>query len=104
MQILCASFNYLGTDFIVFDADHPSRLDSERAQLLTRLRTVATTCGFKTDLAALAFRENDQNRFYGSPELVEFLAKTGLPGWTHRLTLEHTVAPTFVSTSDPREP
>ncbi len=103
MQILCASLNYLGTDFIVFDADHPSRQDSERAELLTRLRSLATACGFKTDLAALAFRENNQNRFYGSPELVAFLAKTGLPGWTHRLSLENTVVPTLVSTQDGRE-
>ena len=87
MQIRVAHLRTQGIDFAVFDADATSRLDSDRAELLVRLTAEARANGLKVDKSALAFRQGSQNRFYGTPDLVRFLANNGVPRWTHTITV-----------------
>jgi hypothetical protein len=35
--------------------------------------------------AALAFRSGGRLQFFGSPSLVDYLSKRGVPAWTHQL-------------------
>ncbi len=88
MQIKAAHLRHQGIDFAVFDADARTRMDHDRAQLLTQLVLVARTdLRWKVDKAALAFTEGSRVKFYGTPDLVRFLASTGVPAWTHTVTL-----------------
>jgi hypothetical protein len=87
MQIRVAHLRSQGIDFAVFDADARSRLDSDRAELLMQLTAAARANGLKVDKSALAFRQGSQTRFYGTPDLVRFLANSGIPRWTHTITV-----------------
>jgi hypothetical protein len=72
-------------DFAVFDAK--PNISSERDSLLYRLTVAARENGLRVDKAALAFRENGRNMFYGDRDLVDYLSKMGIPGWTHHLDI-----------------
>jgi hypothetical protein len=72
-------------NFAVFDAR--ANLSSERDALLFQLTTTARRNGLRVDKAALAFRENGRNTFYGDRDLVDYLSKMGIPGWTHHLDI-----------------
>jgi len=87
MQIRVAHLRAQGIDFAVFDADARSHLDSDRADLLMRLTAAARANGLKVDKSALAFRQGSRNKFYGTPDLVRFLANSGIPRWTHTITV-----------------
>jgi hypothetical protein len=87
MQIRVAHLRAQGIDFAVFDADARSRLDSDRAELLLQLTAAARANGLKVDKSALAFRQGSQTRFYGTPDLVRFLANSGILRWTHTITV-----------------
>jgi hypothetical protein len=87
MQIRVAHLRAQGIDFAVFDADARSRLDSDRAELLLQLTAAARANGLNVDKSALAFRQGSQTRFYGTPDLVRFLANSGIPRWTHTITV-----------------
>jgi hypothetical protein len=45
------------------------------------------TSGLKVDEAALAYSSSRGIEFYGTPDLVRFLANNGVPRWTHTLTV-----------------
>lgn len=87
MKINVAHIHHQGIDFAVFDADARSRTNSARAQLLRQLAATARANGLKVDKAALAYGSSRRIEFFGTPDLVRFLANTGLPPWTHTLTV-----------------
>ncbi len=72
-------------DFAVFDARSGEGTDSANAGVLARLTAKARISGLKIDQSALAFSEHGRVKFYGSPNLVQYLAQGGLPRWTHTI-------------------
>jgi hypothetical protein len=72
-------------DFAVFDAKSTSGSDSGNATLLSQLTAKARGSGLKIDQSALAFSENGHIKFYGTKNLVDYLANHGLPQWTHQI-------------------
>ncbi|WP_287815044.1 hypothetical protein [Pseudomonas sp.] len=69
-------------NFAVFEA---SSTNGDNGGLLAHLASIARKAGLKVDQAALAYSVGGRIRFYGSPNLVDFLSKFGLPRWTHKL-------------------
>jgi hypothetical protein len=82
-----AHLNHGGINFVVFDADASSGTQQRRSQLLSELTSEARRLGLRVDKAALAYRKGSGVEFWGTPDLVGFLAKTGVPRWTHTLTV-----------------
>lgn len=72
-------------DFAVFDARSSSGSHSDNAILLSHLTAQARANSLKIDQSALAFSSGGKVMFYGTPSLVEFLSKSGLPSWTHQI-------------------
>ncbi len=69
-------------DFAVFDAKSAAGND---AVLLSQLTARARASGLKIDQSALAYRQSGRIQFYGSKHLVDHLARSGLPHWTHEI-------------------
>lgn len=74
-------------NFAVFDADATTRTAAARAAVLDDLTRKARGNRLRVDQSALAFTESGRLNFYGDRNLVDYLSKTGLPNWTHRLTV-----------------
>lgn len=72
-------------DFAVFDAHSTSNSESANARVLAQLTAKARIAGCKIDQSALAFNENGRLKFFGSKNLVSYLAHSGLPQWTHSI-------------------
>lgn len=72
-------------NFAVFDARSSSGSRDDNSQLLTQLTAKARGANLRVDQAALAFVSGGRLQFYGSPPLVDFLSRSGLPGWTDSL-------------------
>ena len=72
-------------NFAVFEADANSRIGSARADVLHNLTMKARLSGLKVEQSALVFSEYGQIKFYGSPNLVEYLSNYGVPHWTHSM-------------------
>jgi len=70
-------------DFAVFEANATNGTESGRARVLSDLTVRARRLGLKVDQSALAYTEHGEIRFYGSPNLVDYLASSGIPEWTH---------------------
>lgn len=87
MKINVAHVNIQGLSCLICDADHQSRTQTGRNALLGQLTAEARAQNLRVDKSALAFRENGQLMFFGTPDLVRFLSNNGLPRWTHVLTL-----------------
>jgi hypothetical protein len=87
MQIGMAHLRTQGIDFAVFDADATDRTQQGRNRLLGELVARARANGLKVDKAALAFSEFGHVTFFGTPDLVRFLSNSGVPQWTHTLTV-----------------
>lgn len=88
MKISLAHLHHLGIDFAVFDADAQAHTSSARAAVLAKLTTTARQSGLKIDKSALAYAENGRLSFYGTPDLVNFLASSGgVPAWTHTINV-----------------
>jgi len=87
MQIRFAHLRTQGINFAVFATDARSRMDSDRAELLFDLVAKARAEGLRVDKAALAYTEGGRTRFYGTPDLVRFLANNGISQWNHTMTL-----------------
>jgi len=87
MQIEMAHIKTQGINFIVFNADAPSRMQQDRQRLLADLVRRARANRLRVEKAALAFNESGRTTFFGAPDLVRFLASSGLPRWTHTLTV-----------------
>jgi hypothetical protein len=69
----------------VFDARSNSGTQSDNSRLLTQLTMKARGAGLKIDQAALAFAESGRIKFFGTQTLVDHLARSGLPNWTHKI-------------------
>ena len=69
--------------FAVFDARSSTGNNTDNSHLLAQLTGRARAAALQVDQAALAFTSGGRLQFFGSPPLVEFLSKNGLPRWTH---------------------
>jgi hypothetical protein len=74
-------------NFAVFDAHATSNSESAKAQALAQLTAKARMAGYKVDQSALAFNENGRLQFYGTKNLVDHLARSWRPHWTHTMTV-----------------
>lgn len=77
-----------GINFAVFDANAADNTDATRAEILADLTTRARAEGLRVEKSALAYGHGRGLRFYGTPDLVRYLAR--IPGirWTHTLTVQ----------------
>lgn len=87
MVINFAHLRTQNIDFAVFDADAASRTDRDRTKLLAQLTSQARSSGLRIQKSALAFQENGQLRFFGTPDLVAYLANNPYIEWTHTLKI-----------------
>lgn len=85
MRIEMAHLRDQGIDFAVFNADATNHSDSGRNALLKQLIVKAQLNRLKVDKAALAYEEFGEIKFFGTPDLVQYLASCGVPRWTHTL-------------------
>lgn len=84
MKVNVAHLREQGIDFAVFDADAPDCTQTGRQRLLGQLTMAARKAGLKVDKSALAFRSGEAIQFFGTHDLVRFLAQAGgVPRWTH---------------------
>lgn len=83
MKIRMAHVRIQGINVAVFEANARDDTDAGRARLLAELSDQARREGLRVEKAALAYRD----RFYGTPDLVQYLARAGRPRWTHTLSL-----------------
>lgn len=85
MRIEMAHIQEQGISFAVFNADATSHTDAGRQALLSRLIIEAQRNRLRVEKAALAFEEGGRIKYFGTPDLVSFLAPRGVPRWTHTL-------------------
>lgn len=85
MRIEMAHLQDQGINFAIFAADAMNHTDTGRQALLAQLMAKARANRLRVDKAALAYREAGRTRFYGTPDLVKYLASRGVPRWTHTL-------------------
>lgn len=76
-----------GVNCAIFDADATSRTSSARSSLLSRLTLAARHAGLRIEKSALAYADSDRLNFFGSRDLVQYLADAGLPDWTHTIQM-----------------
>lgn len=74
-------------NFAVFEGRSSSGSARDNTALLARLTLAAKGHGLHVDQSALAYAESGQIRFQGSKHLVDFLARSGVPRWTHHLDI-----------------
>lgn len=74
-------------NFAVFDVRSVSGTREENARLLAQLTSRARASNLRIDQAALAYMSGGKVEFFGSPPLVEYLSKSGVPGWTHTIDI-----------------
>lgn len=72
-------------NFAVFDARSSSGSQSDNARLLAQLTARARASNLRVEQSALAFSSGGRTQFFGSPPLVDYLSRNGLPGWTHTI-------------------
>lgn len=87
---MCINFAHLsaqGISFAVFDADSRTHTRSDRATLLSDLTNRARSSGLRIDKSALAYVEHGRLSFFGTPDLVDYLANGWRVTWTHRLDI-----------------
>jgi len=70
-------------NFAVFDARSTSGAQDDNARLPAQLTAKARSANLRVDQAALAFMSGGRLQFFGSPPLVDFLSRSGIPRWTH---------------------
>jgi hypothetical protein len=85
MTIHFAHLHEQGIDFAVFAADSREHTRTGRERTLADLVVRARASGLKIDKAALAYQEHGRTGYFGTPDLVQFLANNGVPMWTHTL-------------------
>lgn len=72
-------------NFAVFDARASSGTRDDNARLLAQLTAKTRLANLRVDQSALAYYHGGRTQFFGSPPLVDYLSKNGLPGWTHTI-------------------
>jgi hypothetical protein len=86
-QINLSHVHIQGVDIAVFDANANTNSDRDRATILQDLTLTARRNGLNIDKSALAFSQSGKIRYYGTPDLVNYLAKSGVLSWTHTITM-----------------
>ncbi len=71
--------------FAVFDARSSSGTHEDNARLLAQLTTRARASKLQVEQSALAFTSGGRLQYFGSPPLVEYLSRAGIPRWTHTI-------------------
>ena len=74
-------------NFAVFDGRSTTGTAADNAELLAQLTASARSSGLKVDQSALAFMQSGRPTFYGSKTLVDYLARVGVPRWTHTVDI-----------------
>ena len=74
-------------NFAVFDARSTSGSRDDNASLLAQLTARARAANLCIDQAALAYNAGGRVQFFGSPPLVNYLSKSGVPPWTHSINV-----------------
>lgn len=88
MKVRMAHLRKQGINFAVFDADSRCHTKSGRAKVLADLTVRARASGLKVEKSALAYVSGGRPEFFGTPDLVRFLASLGgVPAWTHTLNV-----------------
>ena len=72
-------------NFAVFDIRSSSGTRDDNSRLLAQLTAKARHANLRIDQAALAYMSGGRLQFFGSPPLVDFLSRSGLPDCTHTL-------------------
>ena len=87
MKIDVAHYNVQGINVAVFQADARTDRDTDRAAVLADLTTKARRNGLRVEKAALVYSQHGQLQFYGTNDLVKYLADGGFDTlcWTHTL-------------------
>lgn len=85
MRVDMAHLRARGTNFAVFAVDAANHSSAGREALLAQLVARARSNRLRIDKAALAYREAGSTKFFGTPDLVKYLAARGVPRWTHTL-------------------
>ena len=85
MRIQMAHLRDQGISFAIFAADAANHSDTGRQALLAELVAKARANRLRVDKAALAYQDAGRIRFFGTPDLVKYLASRGVPRWTHTL-------------------
>lgn len=73
--------------FAVFEAKSTSGTDSGNSTFLSQLENKARAAGLKVDQSALAFLQNGRVQFYSNKHLVNYLSRSGVPQWTHKIDM-----------------
>jgi hypothetical protein len=87
MTIKFAHLREGNISFAVFDADARSGRDADRSELLAELTARARASSLRIDKAALAYRKGRGVEYFGTPDLVKYLATRAVTRWTHRIEL-----------------
>lgn len=85
MKISLAHLNIQSINVAVFDARPSSTSTAALNEVLSDLTAKARLSGLRVDKSALAYSEGGGIKFWGTPDLVEYLASSGLPRWTHTI-------------------
>jgi hypothetical protein len=72
-------------NFAVIDARSSSGTREDNSRLLAQLTARARTANLQIDQSVLVYRSGGRTEFFGSAPLVDYLSKTGIPGWTHTI-------------------
>ena len=84
-RIRFAHLKIQGINVAVFAADAPSRNREDRARLLASLTMRARVSGLAVSKSALAYSSCGRREYYGTPDLVRYLARSGVWRWTHTM-------------------
>jgi hypothetical protein len=87
MRINLSHVRIQGVDCAVFDADATSRSTPDRTALLNRLTIQARLNGLHVVKSALAYASGGRIEFFGTTDLVNYLASGGPIQWTHWVEL-----------------
>ncbi len=71
--------------FTVFDAKSRSGGNASNDALLQQLTQKGRVAGLKIDQSALAYRQSGRARYYGSKNLIDYLSRTVVLRWTHKI-------------------
>ncbi len=85
MGIQLAHVRINGQSCVIFDADSRSRTAHGRQELLGHLVRIARARRLRVDEAALAFVQGGRLQFFGTPSVIRYLSRAGVPAWTHTL-------------------
>lgn len=72
-------------NYAVFNARTASCSQTDNQRLLMQLTEKARAANLRVDQSALMYATGGHLQFFGTRPLVDHLAKTGAPRWTHHL-------------------